>query len=116
MNLSRQIVFLHQAAPRKPAVGQPCNGCGVCCAAETCPVARVLLLQWRGACRALTWNAAAQHYRCGLLDSPLVYLRGWPARSEGWLRYGVRRGIAAGAGCDSAVEAGVSETVLPRDV
>ena len=33
----RQIVHLHRDAPPKPAPGAPCNGCGVCCAAETCP-------------------------------------------------------------------------------
>jgi hypothetical protein len=116
VSLSRQIIFLHQAAPPKPAVGQPCNGCGVCCAAETCPVARVFLLQWRGACRALTWNDAEQHYRCGLLESPQAYLRGWPAWLEVWVRRGVRRWIAVGVGCDSVVEAGVEATGERRDV
>jgi hypothetical protein len=102
---SRQIIFLHQAAPPKPAPGQPCNGCGVCCAAETCPLARVLLLQWHAPCRALQWDDALQHYRCGLLVSPLAHLRGLPVGSEGLIRRGVRRWIAAGVGCDSAVQA-----------
>jgi hypothetical protein len=105
VNSPRQIIFLHQAAPLKPAVGQPCNGCGVCCAAETCPVARVLLMQWRGPCRALTWDDAGQYYRCGLLASPMTYLPRLPAWSEARVRRGVKRWIAAGAGCDSDVEA-----------
>lgn len=101
-----QIVFLHAAAPRKPAFGAPCNGCGVCCAASPCPVARVFLGQWRGACRALCWDGAAGRYRCGMLHAPAEHLRWLPAVAEGCFRRAVRRWIAAGAGCDSATEAG----------
>jgi hypothetical protein len=106
---SRQIIFLHRAAPLKPGLGESCNGCGVCCSAQTCPVARVLLLQWRGPCRALLWDGAAPHYRCGLLVSPMTYLRGLPRWSESFVRRRVKRWIAAGAGCDSAVDAASAE-------
>jgi hypothetical protein len=106
VNAPPRIIFLHQAAPAKPAVSEPCNGCGVCCAAETCPVARLLLLQWRGPCRALTWDDAVARYRCGLVDHPAAYLPYLPRWSEDLVRRGIKRWIAAGAGCDSAVEAG----------
>jgi hypothetical protein len=29
-------------APEKPPWGEPCNGCGYCCAAELCPVGRAV--------------------------------------------------------------------------
>lgn len=28
--------------PPKPREGRPCNGCGLCCIVEPCPVARIL--------------------------------------------------------------------------
>jgi hypothetical protein len=31
-----------QTAPEKPAKGEPCNGCGFCCAAEVCRVGTAL--------------------------------------------------------------------------
>ena len=30
--MTEHILHLHPAAPEKPAFGQSCNGCGVCCA------------------------------------------------------------------------------------
>ena len=32
------VVWLHAEAPPKPAEGAPCNGCGLCCLAEPCPL------------------------------------------------------------------------------
>lgn len=42
--------------PEKPKLGQPCNGCGVCCIATPCPVSRAVLGQEVGPCRALTFE------------------------------------------------------------
>lgn len=104
MTTRRQIIYLHPAAPLKPAPGAPCNGCGVCCAMETCPLARLLLLQWRGPCRALQWRASSRRYVCGMMDNPAPLLPLLPRRLEPWLRAGARRWIAAGIGCDAHVE------------
>ncbi len=83
-----QAIRIHAAAPDKPAWGAACNGCGVCCLAEPCPVGMVISGRRRGACRALRWHAATSRYRCGLMSVPV-------------LRPIVARWIAAGRGCDS---------------
>jgi hypothetical protein len=85
-----QTIHLHLSAPAKPAEGAPCNGCGVCCAAEPCPLGMLLSGRRRGACRMLRWTPAAGRYRCGALASAPPALQ--PL---------VRRWIGAGAGCDS---------------
>jgi hypothetical protein len=93
-------IALNAASPNKPKVGDPCNGCGVCCAMETCPVGRVLFMRKRGPCKALRWEGTQRRYTCGLVDAPGEYLRWLPAawyRAAGRL---VARSIAAGRGCD----------------
>jgi Fe-S-cluster-containing hydrogenase component 2 len=93
-----QIIRIHADAPLKPTLGQSCNGCGVCCLAEPCPVGMVISLRRRGACRALRWDDAGRRYRCGLMAGT--------ARSRSpWSRV-ARRLIAAGVGCDSDAEVG----------
>lgn len=52
----QQIITIHADAPAKPALGQACNGCGVCCAAEPCPVSLALLWPHQAPCRALIWS------------------------------------------------------------
>ncbi|HKX95648.1 MAG TPA: hypothetical protein VJM48_13165 [Methylibium sp.] len=92
-----QTIAIHPAAPAKPAVGAACNGCGVCCLAEPCPVGQMLTLRRRGACRMLRWDEAAAIYRCGLLAG-----EGWRSGPLGrWIAARARRWIAAGRGCDS---------------
>jgi hypothetical protein len=83
-----RTIRIHAAAPAKPAWGAACNGCGVCCLAEPCPVGMLVSLRRRGACRALRWDAGAASYRCGLMKVPA-------------LNAVVQRWIAAGRGCDS---------------
>lgn len=100
-----QIIHLHQEAPAKPPVGAPCNGCGVCCAAETCPAGRIRFLRQRGPCPALEWHGT--RYQCGLLLHPDRYFRFLnivPAFMTRWTERAFRRWIAAGAGCDSSAE------------
>lgn len=91
-----QTIHLQREAPPKPATGQPCNGCGVCCAAETCPAGRLLFLRRSGPCPALEWHENL--YRCGLLTKPAHYLRWLPESLASRL---FARWIAAGTCCDS---------------
>lgn len=102
--MREQTIHLHSAAPGKPAVGEPCNGCGVCCALETCPVARLRFWRIAGPCPALEWSAAQQRYHCGLLARPAHYLPYLPAAAEPCARALVHRWIAAGKGCDCDAE------------
>jgi hypothetical protein len=93
-----QIIHIHPVAAAKPAWGEPCNGCGVCCAAEPCPVGMLVSLRRHGACKALLWNAAESRYRCGMVSEPQRFVK------PRWLAGGVARiamrMIAAGRGCD----------------
>ena len=102
--MKRTIIYLQRAAPSKPALGATCNGCGVCCAAATCPVARVFLMQWRGPCQALEWEAGAGRYRCGMLVRPAHYLPILPHGAAPWFARRIKRWIAAGIGCDCSVD------------
>ncbi|MDE2429683.1 MAG: hypothetical protein KGM99_13240 [Burkholderiales bacterium] len=99
------VIWLRRDAPLKPALGDTCNGCGVCCASEPCPVARAYLWQFRGSCKALEWDDHGKRYRCGLLLHPRLFLLWLPARFENWFLQRVSRKIAAGIGCDSSFEA-----------
>jgi len=99
-----QVIWLQAEAPVKPATGLPCNGCGVCCAAEPCPVAGIFLWQWKGACRALRWSGQERQYRCGLFQQPESYLP-WlnflPELMRLKFQRMIGRKIAAGIACDS---------------
>ena len=103
-----QVVHIHPAAPAKPALGAPCNGCGVCCLAEPCPVGIVVSRRRTGACVAVRWDEPQQLYRCGMVEDPLRQL-GWrraPRGFSAWLGRRLRRWIAAGAGCDASLATG----------
>ena len=101
-----RTIHLHREAPPKPAPGAPCNGCGVCCAAETCPLGLLLFRRRRGPCPALSWHGetGAGRYRCGLLMAPAHHLRWLPSRWESTAGRLFARWIAAGTGCDSDAE------------
>jgi Fe-S-cluster-containing hydrogenase component 2 len=86
-----QPTHIRRAAPAKPAWGEKCNGCGVCCLAEPCPLGLLASRRRRGACAAVEWDG--QRYRCGLLR-----------RTPRWARSAVARWIGAGRGCDSSAE------------
>lgn len=100
----RDVIRLHPAAPDKPGVDQPCNGCGVCCASEPCPIGALASGRTTGACVALRWQADDRRYRCGMVARPEAHLPRalrWaaPVVARAALRY-----ISAGSGCDCNVE------------
>jgi hypothetical protein len=84
-----RVIQLHIEAPLQPAVGEPCNGCGVCCAAEPCPLGMLVSFKRQGRCELLQWQAEEQRYRCGALSGPPL------------VRAAAARWISAGSGCDS---------------
>jgi hypothetical protein len=92
--MSSRTIRIHAAAPAKPDWGAACNGCGVCCLAEPCPIGMLVSLRTHGACDALRWDDTLQRYRCGLMS------RG-PLLSRLAARW-----IGAGRGCDSSAEPG----------
>ena len=98
-----QVIQLHLDAPEKPAEGHACNGCGVCCASEPCPIGAIVSRRLHGACAALEWSDASGLYRCGIAASPSKHLLAglrWiaPVLAKFTLRF-----ISAGSGCDCDV-------------
>ena len=101
--MAYMVINLHPAAPSKPAPGQPCNGCGVCCTWQPCPLGVLVTGRWHGACAALRWHDADQRYRCTMVDAPEAAWPALPAGLRGPIQRLARRWIAAGAGCDSSL-------------
>ena len=108
--MHERVILLRGDAPRKPAHGAACNGCGLCCAAQPCPLGMLLSRRRSGACLALRWPQ--DRYRCGVLvDARGVLSQALPGLVR-WLepvlasllrRVGARW-IAAGTGCDSSLQ------------
>lgn len=97
----QRVIHLHPEAAPKPAPGEACNGCGVCCAAEPCPVGMLVSRRRSGTCAALVWVESARVYRCGVVSEPQRYVKvRWIAALLG---RAARRLIAAGKGCDCSL-------------
>lgn len=100
-----RTIWIHAEAPAKPALGEPCNGCGLCCLTEPCPVGMLLSRRRHGRCVALQWDEAQRRYLCGALA--------WRAQGrlsrliERPLHAWMARMIAAGQGCDAELQAQV---------
>jgi len=100
--MAQLTIWLHRDAPPKPPIGAACNGCGVCCSAEPCPLGMLLSLRGRGRCRLLRFDAERSRYRCGLMARVDAPPTAWHRRLTQPL---VARWIGAGLGCDSIVQA-----------
>ena len=96
--MPHRVILLHSEAPPKPAAGAACNGCGLCCAAEPCPIGMLASRRRHGACVALQWQADEARYRCGIVAEPQRWLPWLPAALARRLAL---RWIAAAQGCDS---------------
>jgi len=101
--MRHKVILLRAEAPAKPAVGAACNGCGLCCASEPCPIGMLLSRRRHGRCRALSWQPTEQRYVCGVLAQPRRWLPWVPAALGRRL---AARWIAAAQGCDAELEAG----------
>jgi hypothetical protein len=106
------MIHAEPQAPQKPVPGAACNGCGVCCLVEPCPLGVLLSGRRSGACVALRWQGDGAIYRCGALsDRPAVLREVAPAWAQGlsplfdWLlqQWGTRW-IAVGSGCDCTLQ------------
>ncbi len=93
------VLNIAASALDKPEVGAPCNGCGVCCLAEPCPLGVVLSGRTTGSCAALLWREEEHRYLCGAMATPGRFAG---ALSPIFVRL-ARRWISAGSGCDSTV-------------
>lgn len=105
------ILWLHPDAPAKPSEGAPCNGCGLCCLSEPCPLGMVVSRRRTGTCVALRWSEDDHRYRCAMVADPggvTGWTHPWAVRALSRL---ARRWIAAGAGCDARLTmTGLPET------
>ena len=112
MPQTRTIVHIYPEAAPKPLPGAPCNGCGVCCLLEPCPLGVLLSGKWTGACLGLRWHADLRQYRCGAISQPQAVLNDrlpnclqFLSSAVGWvLRRFAHRWVAAGMECDCHVE------------
>ena len=112
MSHFERTVPIHPLAPNKVSEGTACNGCGVCCLFEPCPLGIVLTGSRSGACDAVLWDDTVRQYRCGAIVSPhTVLLKILPKYGHGLLpvltpvlRQLGLRWISAGTGCDSHLE------------
>ncbi len=100
-----RVIEIHAAiqpkAPPKPALGAPCNGCGLCCLAEPCPLGVLVSRRTTGACAALRWSAVDARYQCGMVANPREVWPWLPTALAAPLQRLARRWIAAGVGCDA---------------
>ena len=101
--MKEQIIQIHALAPAKPALGEPCNGCGVCCAAEPCPVSLALLWPHQAPCKALIWHDVENRYLCGMVMQPSNYLVWLPIFADKFASKLFKRWIVADTNCDADV-------------
>ena len=77
MPAAHQVIHIHPEAPTKPPEGAPCNGCGVCCLAEPCPVGMLVSRKRHGACVLLRWSDAKRDHYDGKWRNLLKLAESW---------------------------------------
>jgi len=104
--METQVIHIHKNAPEKPQWGEPCNGCGVCCLAEPCPLSQVMFLRRSGSCPAIVWQPYINRYECGMVISPSLHHRLIPLWADRFLTHLFSRWISTDSGCDSSANIG----------
>ena len=83
----------------KPRLGEPCNGCGMCCRMVPCELAREMLGAPIGKpCPAL--ESEDGRYWCGLVRDPVRWL-GIPEWGKEYTADMIATALGVGRGCDS---------------
>lgn len=84
----------------KPQYGTPCNGCGLCCQNEICPLGEIVFPRAQAPCPALVIDG--ERYVCDLIANPQKFR---PLKAS---IYGIAEmrdaaviGVGAGIGCDA---------------
>ena len=86
--------------PAKPILGDPCNGCGYCCAMEACALAREYIsADIPGPCPALEFEGG--RLRCGLVRRPSLYMRLPNEWADALLGSLFAQMLGVGKGCDA---------------
>lgn len=92
--------------PPKALKGEKCNGCGLCCAAWPCILAREFVGATSGPCPALEFEGG--RFWCGLLRAPHRYLGTFP-EGDYLLQPAFAFLLGAGLGCDSDDDPPIAE-------
>lgn len=107
---------LLEAIASKPRYGEPCNGCGACCATSQCIVSEAVFgtigkdnSPWGVTCPA--FEPDGKETKCGIVRNPIAYAMTKVLRyGEGVVRQATLQLIFAGEGCDARFNG------EPRDV
>lgn len=65
---SVQSVVPLPVLPDKPRCGEPCNGCGACCASELCHVGKLIFPEAEAPCPALAMSKCGSRVVCSLVE------------------------------------------------
>jgi hypothetical protein len=104
----------------KPKIGEPCNGCGLCCQLQVCrngayamQLVNTLGETVAGPCKALVSRADGS-FGCGIVMYPNKYIKGskYPAKV---LQKHFSVLIGAGSGCDELLENDTEEEAEKLD-
>ena len=89
-----------ERGPEKPRFGDPCNGCGLCCAAEPCGLAREFIGAGEdGPCPAMEFEAG--RFWCGLVRHASRYMDLPNDWADPMLGEMFATALGAGRGCDA---------------
>lgn len=92
-------VPLFEMRERKPAFGDACNGCGLCCTVKPCALSVEYLGSEIGPCAALEWEDGRAW--CGLIRNASRYI-GTPAFGDRYVGALVGEALGVGKGCDAS--------------
>lgn len=85
----------------KPAHGQPCNSCGLCCIVGVCDLGAEVFGEVIGRCPALERESdGSKRFRCGLVANPGKYHRDAAADPTAYSAAALLI-VAGGIGCDT---------------